>query len=256
MKKYWLLIVVAIVGLAGCAATSVAPGAAEERIVVFGASGKSGRYILSELQQRNRSFIAITSNAARAREKVPGDYDWREVDVRDPDAVRAVLTDATAVISALGATSFKGANGPQFVDYEGVRNVVDAAVDAGVAHLVLISASGVTNPDHPLNKLGDVMVWKLKGEDHLRASGLNYTIIRPGGLLDMAAGTHRLVLRQGDDLPYTSKLSVTSRADVAVLSIAALDDDAFGNVTLEAFNDRNFPADDSWRQQLDELVAD
>jgi uncharacterized protein YbjT (DUF2867 family) len=136
----------------------------------------------------------------------------------------------------------------------GVRNVVDAALEADVRRMVLISASGVTNPDHPLNKLGNVMVWKLKGEDHLRESGLPYTIIRPGGLLDKDAGQFRIVLRQGDDLPYTSKLSVTTRGDLALLCLAALDAEEFRNVTLEAFNDRTQPADDGWKEQLAQLT--
>ncbi len=162
----------------------------------------------------------------------------------------------TGIISALGATTFKGDNSPEFVDYAGVRNVVDAALDAGVQKMVLISASGVTNPDHPLNKLANVMVWKLKGEDHLRASGLSYAIIRPGGLLNAEPGKYRITLRQGDDLPYTSKLSVTTRGDLALLAIAALDLQSPDQVTFEAFDDRNLPADSAWMQQLTQLKPD
>jgi uncharacterized protein YbjT (DUF2867 family) len=256
MRRVCLLFLLVFTLLPGCTSgpsnQSAAGGA--ERILVLGASGRSGRYIIAELAKDGRNFIAATSNVERARENAGADYNWIEVDVRDPASVRAAMTDVTHVISALGATSFEGENGPEFVDYMGVRNVVDAALEADVRRMVLISASGVTNRDHPLNKLGNVMVWKLKGEDHLRDSGLPYTIIRPGGLLDKDAGQFRIVLRQGDDLPYTSKLSVTTRGDLALLCLAALDAEEFRNVTLEAFNDRTQPADDAWKEQLAQLT--
>ncbi len=258
MRK--LFVITLLLALSGCA-TDQQLGDAEtaataERILVLGASGRTGRYIIAELNEAGRDFVAATSNVERARENVGEGYNWIQVDVRDPGSVQSAMSGVTGIISALGATTFKGENGPEFVDYMGVRNVVDAALGADVKHMVLISASGVTNPDHPLNKLGDVMVWKLKGEDYLRASGLPYTIIRPGGLLDSDAGTYRMLFRQGDDLPYTSKLSVTSRGDVAALSIAALESESLLNVTFEAFNDRNAPAEIDWAEALTDLVAD
>jgi uncharacterized protein YbjT (DUF2867 family) len=231
-------------------------GAGDEKIVVFGASGRSGRYIIRELAADGRTFVGVTSNSARARENVPGDYEWVEADVRDPAAVAAALRGATAVISALGATQFKGPNGPEFVDWEGVRNVVDAAKAAGVAQMVLISASGVTNPDHPLNKMGNVMTWKLKGEDYLRASGVPYTVIRPGGLTDTEPYQHAIVFRQGDNLPYGTKLSVTSRGDVARMCIAAIDDPAARNKTLEAFTDASLPYSTAWADGFAGLLSD
>jgi hypothetical protein len=49
---------------------------------------------------------------------------------------------------------------------------------------------GVTDPDHMLNKILDnVLVWKLRGEDALRAAGVPYTIVRPGGLQDGPGGS-------------------------------------------------------------------
>jgi len=262
MRKVFVLIVaIAIPLLSSCATGESATQSAEpivaERILVFGASGRSGQYLIKSLQNQDRSFVAVTSNVQRAQEKVGADIAWVEADVRDPESIAAAMAGATQVISALGATSFKGDNSPEFVDYEGVRNVVDAAVQVGVTQMVLISASGVTNPDHPLNKLGNVMDWKLKGEDYLRASGLPYTIIRPGGLLDVDAGQNLIVFRQGDSLPYTSKLSVTGRGDLALMCIAALDVPAARNKTLEAFNDRNQPAQQrDWAAMYGALTTD
>ncbi|MEE4186681.1 MAG: NAD(P)H-binding protein [Gammaproteobacteria bacterium] len=128
------------------------------------------------------------------------------------------------MISALGATKFKGPNGPEFVDWEGVRNVVDAA--------------------------------QAKGENYLRASGVSYTVIRPGGLADTEPFQHAIVFRQGDNLPYGSRLSVTSRGDVARMCIAAIDEPAARNKTLEAFTDSSMPHSAAWADDPGGLLSD
>jgi uncharacterized protein YbjT (DUF2867 family) len=60
---------------------------------------------------------------------------------------------------------------------------IDAAKVAGVKQVVLVSSMGGTDPNHPLNKLGDgnILQWKRKAEQYLIASGIPYTIIHPGG---------------------------------------------------------------------------
>ena len=239
--------VLAAVVLAGFAALPE-PSSAEagsspggELILVFGASGRSGRYVIEELRSAGRSFRAVTSNVQRAREQLGSGYDWVEADVRDPQSLDAIFHGVSGVISALGATEFDGPNGPEFVDYQGVRNVVDAAIRNGARQMVLISAAGVTAPDHPLNRLGGVMTWKLKGEDYLRASGLAYTIVRPGGLLDTDTGQSLVVFRQGDNVPYSDPLSLTSRGDLARICIAALAEPEARFKTFEAFNDVTQP---------------
>ena len=70
---------------------------------------------------------------------------------------------------------------------------------------------------------------KFRGEEALRASGLNYTVVRPGGLKDGPAGQKRLVIGQGD-----RSSGAVNRADVAAVCVAALKDAASANkVTLE-----------------------
>lgn len=69
------------------------------------------------------------------------------------------------------------------VDWLGQKAQIDAAKAAGVKHVVVISSMGGTDPTNALNKLGDggILMWKRKAEQYLIASGLQYTIIHPGG---------------------------------------------------------------------------
>jgi uncharacterized protein YbjT (DUF2867 family) len=87
----------------------------------------------------------------------------------------------------------------------------------------------VTQEDHILNKMFDnVLDWKFRGEEALRASGVPYTIVRPGGLTDEPGGRRSVVFRQGDEGAGT-----IPRADVARVCVAALGSVAALNKTFE-----------------------
>ncbi len=73
------------------------------------------------------------------------------------------------------------------IDWLGQKAQIDAAKEAGVKKVVLISSMGGTDENHPLNKLGNgnILIWKRKAEEYLiNSGGMNYTIIHPGGLID------------------------------------------------------------------------
>lgn len=108
-------------------------------------------------------------------------------DAMSLDDVKRAFASGTfrAAVSSLG-----GSRGQQpRPDWEGNRNVTDAAKAAGVKRLVQVSAIGVGDSivavsEETIKFLGPVYAEKIKAEDHLKASGLTYTIIRPGGLTD------------------------------------------------------------------------
>ncbi len=69
------------------------------------------------------------------------------------------------------------------VDWLGQKAQIDAAKAAGIKRVVLVSSMGGTEVDSNLNRLGNgnILQWKRKAEQYLIASGLEYTIIHPGG---------------------------------------------------------------------------
>lgn len=147
----------------------------------------------------------------------------------------AACKDATGVIFTASASSFLGAGA---VDRDGVGNVAAAARTAGVQRLVLVSSAFVSPGQywHPVRlilntvKLG-LMDAKFAGEEALRASGVSYTIIRPGRLSHGPGGA-ALMVSQGD-VGVTG--SAISRADVAAAAVAALTADGAQRATLELF---------------------
>jgi uncharacterized protein YbjT (DUF2867 family) len=164
------------------------------------------------------------------------------------------MQGVSVVFCAIGTRTPVGPNSPEKVDYEGVRNLVQAAKVAGVDTFILISSAAVTRGDaHPLNQFGKVLDWKLKGEDELRHSGMRYTIIRPGGLNDEPGGLKGLEFAQGDTISGR-----VSRADVAETALRALDTPASHNATFELISADGAPlrTDQDWAALFDALASD
>ena len=124
---------------------------------------------------------------------------------------------------------------PELVDWIGQKKLIDAAKKANKdMHVVICSSMGGTNPDNSLNNLGknpdgsggDILKYKRKAEVYLIDSGLPYTIVHPGGLLNEPGDERELCLGVDDKIPGTSNNSVP-RSDVANVMIAALDDSRY-----------------------------
>ena len=164
-------------------------------VLVAGASGKLGRYITAEAKSQGYTVFAMSRDPQRAKENSDGEYEWVFGDVRDTATLRAAIAGADYVICSIGGSRNDPTNGAEQVDYGGVRNLVDAAVEADIEKFVLISSAGITHEDHFLNKFfNNVLIWKGKGEEHLRDAKLSYTIIRPGALKDGEPGQEGILV--------------------------------------------------------------
>jgi uncharacterized protein YbjT (DUF2867 family) len=127
--------------------------------------------------------------------------------------------DFTAVVSSLG-----GRRGEPRPDYEGNRNITDAAKAAGVKRVIQVSAIGGgaptrAKPPEDAGFMRNIMYEKTRGEDYLIASGLDYTLIRPGGLRNGAPTGNGIMTQENVS-------GSINRADVGLLIVGALDDDA------------------------------
>ena len=224
-----------------------------ETILVAGATGKTGRFVIEQLDAQNYPIRAMTRSVARASETFGESDTWVEADAKDLESLRTAMEGVDKIICTIGATAATGENGPEFVDYGGVKNLVDAALEAEIKHFVLVSSMGATQEDHFLNKVfGDVLKWKFKGEEYLRQSGLSYTIVRPGGLQNMPGGMMEIVFQQGD--PVGPDRLVT-RADVAAITVEALTNENAANKTFEVYNNAE-QVNPNWRDALADLVTD
>lgn len=197
-----------------------------------GVGGEIAKYLTA--QQLNVKALLRTETARPELEEIGVKVVLG--DALNVDAVeRAILADEPihAVISTIGGLPQDGDR----ADYLGNKNLIDAAVKAGAQKFILVSSIGTGNsavalPPPALETLGPVLVEKDKAEQYLIASGLTYTIIRPGGLKsEPATGTGILT----EDPRIVGSIH---RADVAQLVIRALNSDRANNKILSAI-DRN-----------------
>ena len=103
-----------------------------------------------------------------------------------------------------------GKVGAETVDYGGVRNVL-AALGPRTARIALMTAIGVTNRTGAYNRSTEAHDWKRRSERLVRASGLPYTIVRPGWFDYNDPDQHRLVLLQGDTRRPATPATASSR---------------------------------------------
>jgi uncharacterized protein YbjT (DUF2867 family) len=218
--------------------------------LVAGATGRTGRIIIKKLLHQGSVTHALVRNVAAAEKHLGPGVIYHQGDVRKIDTLFKPLSGIDVVISALGAQIPVGKNCPKRVDYAGVSNLVQAALICGVQRFILLSSIAVTHPEHPLNHFGRVLDWKLKGEETLRKSGLDYAIVRPGCLKDTPGGQRMLTFGQGDHL-----LGTISRTDVAETCLYALKYPQRLGVTFEII-ESDHPGQPDWAKVLSSLSKD
>ncbi|MEH1871179.1 NAD(P)H-binding protein [Nostoc sp.] len=149
---------------------------------VAGATGETGRRIVQELIARNIPVRALVRDIEKARGILSPEAELVVGDVLQPESLTAALGDSTVLLVATGAKPSFDPTGPYKVDFEGTKNLVEAAIAKGIEHFVLVSSLCTSQLFHPLNLFWLILVWKKQAEEYIQKSGLTYTIVRPGGL--------------------------------------------------------------------------
>jgi uncharacterized protein YbjT (DUF2867 family) len=151
---------------------------------VAGATGETGRRIVQQLVDRGIPVRAMARNSELAKSLLPSSVEIVTGDVLKANTLQEAIGDASVVFCATGARPSFDPTGPYQVDFEGTKNLVNAAKAKGVEQFILVSSLCVSNVFHPLNLFWGVLVWKKWAEEYIQRSGLAYTIVRPGGLMN------------------------------------------------------------------------
>jgi uncharacterized protein YbjT (DUF2867 family) len=188
---------------------------------VVGGTRGTGLEVVKLLRARGEAVTALAR--AQSDTSVLQELGARVVrgDAMNASEVRAAMNSAPhwAVISTLGGQR-DDRNRP---DFEGNRHVIDAAKESGVKRFVLVSTVGAGDSKKGAPAL---VRWFLRkpielkeqAEEYLVASGLNYTIVRPGRLIDRAPSRKAVLVED----PGT--FSSIARADLAALLVDSLYD--------------------------------
>jgi putative NADH-flavin reductase len=190
-------------------------------LVIFGATGPTGRQAVRQALAAGYDVTAVSRNPDASAAHTPG-MSVARADVTDAAQVRAAVDGATAVISTYGVPYTRR---PVTVYSVGIANIVAGMTDAGVSRLVCVSSTTIAPGEAP----GESLFWRKalipllrrtvgrtlyddmqRMEALVMQSAMEWTIVRPGGLFNTAEPTadygvaaHRLQGR------------TTSRADLA-----------------------------------------
>lgn len=151
------------------------------RVAVTGASGKTGWRVVQEAIARGHQVRAIV----RPGSQLPSGLEGAELvrlQLGDAAALDAALAGCDALVIATGARPGIDLTAPLQVDAFGVQRQIEACRRVGLQRVVLVSSLCAGVWLHPLNLFGLILVWKRLGERWLEQSGLQVTVVRPGGL--------------------------------------------------------------------------
>ncbi|CAN1150296.1 Uncharacterized protein At2g34460, chloroplastic [Linum perenne] len=201
----------------------------KKTVFVAGATGSTGKRIVEQLLSKGFAVKAGVRDVEKAKSSLSKDnpsLQFVKADVTEGSAklAEAIGEDSDAVICATGfRPGWDLFIAPWKVDYYGTINLVEACRKKGVDRFILVSSILVNgaamgqllNPAYIfLNIFGLTLVAKLQAESYIRKSGINYTIVRPGGLKnDPPSGN--LVMEPEDTL-YEGSISRDVVAEVAV----------------------------------------
>jgi len=177
-------------------------------ILVTGATGTIGSEVVRQLAERGDTVRALTRDPARAQ--VPAGVDVVRGDYADAESLAAAM-------AGVDAAFLVGMLGPGKADSDAA--LVAAARRAGVRRVVKLSAIGTGDPS-----LGEFSTWHMSGEQAVRESGLEWTILRPSSFASNTLSWAEAV-RAGEPVPNRlgdGRQGVIDPHDVAAVAVAAL----------------------------------
>ena len=180
-------------------------------IAVSGASGKTGWRVVDEALQRGlvvRAIVRPNSVLPKrlAEAEQQGCLEVFRFELNTAEALQHALSGCSALVIATGARPSINLAGPMLVDAFGVRSQLKACGAVGLTRVVLVSSLCAGRWRHPLNLFGLILVWKRLGERWLEQSGLDWTVVRPGGLSedDSRSGQEGVVFSGADQQQSSS----------------------------------------------------
>jgi uncharacterized protein YbjT (DUF2867 family) len=186
-------------------------------VVVAGGHGKVALRLLRLLADRGDRARGLIRNPDHAPDLEAIGAEAVLCDLEGQDSIAAEVNGADAVVFAAGAGPGSGPERKRTVDYGGVVKLIEAAKENGISRYVIVSSIRADRPDSWSEEMRPYFQAKADADRELEASGLDYTIVRPGFLSD-DPGTGRIraaeSLDEGGPIP---------RDDVAATLLATLD---------------------------------
>jgi uncharacterized protein YbjT (DUF2867 family) len=198
------------------------------RVAIAGGHGQIGLRLTRLLHEHGDEVLSLIRNPdhaedVRAAGAEPVVCDLEAASVED---VAEAIDDADAVVFAAGAGPGSGAERKETMDHGGAVKLIEAAKARGIRRYVIVSSMGADPNASGDDVFAVYLRAKGKADEAVRASGLDFTIVRPGGLTN-DSGTGRV--RIGERIGRGS----VPRDDVAAVLAEVLHEPATIGKTFE-----------------------
>lgn len=228
------------------------------RILIYGASQGTGALIAERLLSAGYDVRAVVRSPQSAT-RLPRGVEVVHGDLTRPESLRGAARDVADIVVTAGVSRPPAtASLVRTVEYEGVRAALEAAREDGFRGRFLYMTSLGVNRSSALTWLlnrvkGNTLSWRRQVEALVRESGLDYTIVRAGILLNAPSGTHPLEVTQGDrKLTFGTRVA---RSDVADLFVALIQAERPHRSTVEVIWGRH-DSPMAWRTAIGALIDD
>ena len=198
-------------------------------VVVAGGHGKVALHLLRLLAGRGDRARGLVRNPGHGADLEAIGAEPVVADLEQLDDLAPYVAGADAVVFAAGAGPGSGPERKRTVDLGGALKLIDAAKRAGIRRYAMVSSIGAHDPAAGPERMRPYLEAKAEADRALAASGLEFTIVRPGGLTD-DAGTGLVKLNTA-----LGRRGRVPREDVAAVLLGCLDMAASIGLTFEVF---------------------
>ena len=211
------------------------------RVAIAGGHGKIALRLTRLLRERGDQVRSLIRDPAQEDDvrQAGGEPVLCDLEAAGVEQVGDAIDAADAVVFAAGAGPGSGPARKDTMDYGGAAKLIGAARERGIRRYLMVSAMGADPAREGDETFAAYVRAKGRADAELEASGLDHTIVRPGGLTD-GPGTGRV--RIGDHVGRGQ----VSRDDVAAVLLACLDDDSTIGRTFELVSG-DVPIEDTLR---------
>ena len=180
-------------------------------VVIVGGHGRIALRLQKLLAERGDSPRGIVRKTEQADDLEKIGAEPIVLDIENVDDIDDAFAGADAVVFAAGAGAGSGPARKLTVDYGGAVKSVDAAIAKEIRRFVIVSAIGANHAESWSDEMKPYYEAKADADKFVAESGLDYTIVRPGGLTD-DPGTGKVEIAEA-----VGRSGAVTRDDVALV---------------------------------------
>jgi uncharacterized protein YbjT (DUF2867 family) len=199
-------------------------------VVIVGGHGKIGLRLEKLLAERGDSPRGIIRKTEQAADLEEIGAEPIVLDIENVDDISDALAGSDAVVFAAGAGPGSGPARKRTVDYGGAVKLAEGCISKGIRRYVMVSSIGSNRPETWSDQIRPYQEAKAEADKFVIEAGLDYTIIRPGGLTD-GRGTGRV------EIAERVEYGTVTRDDVAAVIAECLVADNTIGKAFDLLND-------------------